>query len=63
MILGFSDLELAISDVNGALHYLEHVYEVLAQDEHAELTRIVERLCSIEDDLCELFERLERDDE
>lgn len=63
MILGFSDLELAISDLGNALSYLDYAYELLPRDEHPVLTRIVEHLTSIENDLCVLFERMEKDDE
>lgn len=63
MILGFSDLELAISDLGNALAYLDYAYEALPKEEHGVLTRIVEHLTSIENDLCVLFERVEQDDE
>jgi hypothetical protein len=63
MILGFSDLELALSDISGAAHYLALAYDAVPESDHYLLTRIIELLDSIEDDLCDLFERVERDDE
>lgn len=63
MILGFTDLELALSDLSSALHYLFDAYNDLPETEHATLSRIIERLDGIEGELCVLFESVERDND
>ena len=59
MILGFTDLELALSDLNGVISYLDSAQEEVPEGLHDWLESLRLRSVALETELLDLYDRVE----